>query len=866
MAPATRSQAESCNPDALSALISEWASARDTLQLGLDKTSSSYQGSSAFWEGKTADRARDTVSQVVSAGRRVVTDLTNAVTVLQQDQNAIWAAKNKCIQAISTATAAKYDVGDDGSVRPSKDAEAAAISSIEDPGKQTAAISALWKHGRDTLEPPIKTALAELGTAVEGATGSIRKAFENSPDVAAIAAEAPGKLDPSKQLTAEQGIADGETIADGKLSEDEKQRILENLRKTNLTPEQLIAIQNGQEVTVPASTMAYLENLYGKAGFNGLTELSNTLKSDSSPDGQALRRELATGMLTLSNEQVTSRNPDGSVNSRGGFTKLDPKVQFMTGTRFAGPDANTEDYPDGYRDNFNDSPEVAHGKYFQDMASFSDFLGAANPDYQPGDRFGVELGRQAAHQAWIDDHGTGIYGDTGRKGAELPWVQESGSVATQFLDVSSRNQEASHALLTGIGSDELFGKGTPGQSWHPYSASDTVGTLMTHEWNDDGRALSSMVSWAGDQAYDPDPIKAERAGQAAHSLADIMATTKSNDGTNIYQSLLDMPGQDRKSFGEVNPLAAQGIAASLAPYTADMVGAPASLTGTHGFTSDLGPADVTRVFSALDGDPTASATINGAALARAEQIDRYFASAAVLPGDSEPLELGTYSGRLRGTVDAGLNAHVADLNLNETDRAKEISDQRSAAYGVVQNLIGLSGAAGPVGAVGGPMAQALIEIPKNPLTSVDPEYGGRLPGSSVDGTEYDLNRSGTVGDRRYNLFSQLIATGQISPYALPDELQQTVFSTSDDGSRHLKPYIAATPDDASADVLERYLPDILDSYGISREDQTDYLNNGDKGRDSFAPVISNGTIDGQHELKRLFTDELEQQGYNTWPR
>ncbi|MBF6172725.1 TPR repeat region-containing protein [Nocardia blacklockiae] len=869
---ATRSQAEQCDPNALDALVKEWQTAHDTVTTGLDKTGSEYTQSQSYWTGKTGDRARDTTQQAVTAGRTFTGELQTAITTLTADRDAIWRAKNSATQAITNALNAKYEVAEDGTVEPSEAAKIAAQSSSQDKNDQTAALAALWKYGTDTLQPPIKTALNDLGTAVEAATGHIQNAFQNSAAVSTVAVEAPAKLDPNKLLTAEQGKEDGATIADGKLSDQERQRILDHLKATGLSPEQLTALREGRDVTIPQSSMDYLTNLYDKSGRDGLLTLSETLKSDGSAQSKELRQYLANGMMTLSNENLVSRDPQGKVRDRGGFDKLNPEIREIVGTRpnIAGaPDSNTRQLPDDYRSGLF-GPKTDHRSgildYEADLAKFSDFVSNSGQDYQPGDRFGVEMGRQAAHQAWIlDHHGIGDY--MGTKYPDHEAIQDAQSSAQNLLGVAARNHDSDYALLTGNGSDELFGKDTPGQSWHPYNHETTVGALLTHEWNDDGAALGSMVAWTADDAHSPDTTKAEHAGQAAGALAELMSNTKTGNGTNMYESMLNMPGQDGRSFAEINPRAAQGIATSLVPYVGDMVEAPSTLSGTRGFPEgSIGPVEATRIFSILDGDPKAGSWMNGAAMALAEKADHQFADSATTPGKHADLGLGTASGRLYGLVDAGIAAHVADLNLHDTEQAKATSDQRAAAYGVAQNLIGISGLAGPVGGVGGPIAQAVSEWYKAPLTGVDPDYSGRTPNAAITDTAFDLTRSGSVAGHSYNMLSHLINSGQVSRYMLPSDVQNVMFDTTEDGNFTVKPYTSAADNSEHAHLLETNLPDLLEKYGgIRRNDLSDYTTYSTQAHTWYNDkLITTGTIDGQWDLKRLKTDELEKNGYNKW--
>lgn len=865
---ATRSQAEQCDPNALDALIEEWQTAHDTVTASLDKTSTEYHQSQSFWTGKTGDRARDTAQQAVTAGRTFTGELNTAITTLTADRDAIWGAKNRATQAISNAINAKYEVTQDGTVEPSHEAELAVVTSVEDPKDQVAAKAALRKYGKDTLQPPIKSALVDLGTAVETATVHIQGAFQNSGGVTTAAVEAPGKLDPSKRLTADQGKEDGATIADGKLSAEERQRILDHLAATGLSKEQLKALQNGQDVTIPQSSMDYLTSLYDKAGRDGLLTFSETLKNENTSESQALRHHLANGMMTLSNEHLVTRDQQGKIAERGGFGKLNSEIREIVGTRpniGGAPDSNTRGLPDDYRTSLF-GPKIdersAIKDYTADMDKFADFVNCAGRDQQPGARFGVELGRQAAHQAWILDHGG--YGDW--EGTELrdeESKQHTENSASNLLGAASRNHDSSYALITGHGSDELFGKGTPGQSWHKYDASGTMETLLTHEWNDEGTGLGSLVKWTGADAYNSDPARAAHAGEAAGVVAEMLTSTKTDKGSNFYASMMDMPGHEKHSFAQVNPEAAKGIALGLRPFTGDIVGSPPELTGTRGFpTEALGPVEVTRLFSIFNGNEEAGATMNGAALAQAEQIDRRFSALAARDG-LEPADFGQYSGRLRGVVNSGMDASVADLYQNETDRAKALTDQRAATYGVAQNLLGAAGVVGTVGGLGGPAVQALSEYYKNPLTSVDPDYSGHTPSPMIKDTTYNIQQIGTDGSRRYSMLAALIDSGQVSSSEIPAEVRNIVLDQSDDGTYTVRPYVSVVGAREAADTLDKFVPNLLDKYGISNDGQVNYLRNSDQGAAAYKNIFA-GVRNSDQMIQRLKTDELEK-GYNSWP-
>ncbi|MGX1811849.1 TPR repeat region-containing protein [Nocardia sp. NPDC055321] len=372
------------------------------------------------------------------------------------------------------------------------------------------------------------TAVGELVTGINAAVDEVRVRGNQLGD--GIDAPGPTPVDP-----AALGRQDGDTVADGKLSRAEIARISGRLEQAGLTPEQLSALADGGEITVPQSTMDYLSGLYDRAGRDGLIQLASGLQANGSPEALQLRRELAQGLLTLSTEKVVTRGSDGQVDGRGGWDRLDPEVREFIGTRpniADAPDANTRLVPDDYRGKLFGAPiDDRHGlfDYTRDMATFAGFINGADPAYAPGERFGVELQRQAAHQAWILDHGG--YAGYGSIGINEPdWLRDTERSAQDLLGVGARNTESSYALLTGNGSEELFGKDVPGQSYEKYDPK-LYSSVFQHDWKDGGKAAGSTLEWIGSTSHDVDSdgkptVQALHAREALTRLPDFFASSE----------------------------------------------------------------------------------------------------------------------------------------------------------------------------------------------------------------------------------------------------------------------------------------------------------------------------------------------------
>ncbi|MBF6181759.1 TPR repeat region-containing protein [Nocardia otitidiscaviarum] len=620
-------------------------------------------------------------------------------------------------------------------------------------------------------------------------------------------------------LTPSAAEEDGKAIADGTATDEEIARISERLADTGLTPEQLAALERGEEIDVPPATLAYLQAFYGYAGRDGLLQFSDQLARTNTPQATQLRTDLGNGLMVLSNEKVVTRDKDtGSVVNRGGYDKLHSEVRELVGTR-AGtginlPDANTRELPDDYRGGlFGNDREAA---YRQDLERFANLLGASEKGYEPGQRFGMELTRQAAHQA--------ILADRTEAGHDVPWSGVSEQTLQDLVNVGARNDDANYALITGNGDPELFGAGTPGQDNDGYHRDSVLTPLLKHEWDDDGKALSEMFTWINEDARITDPgnpvqvADAKQAGEAAYGLAQLLSTTESGlNKENLYQSWLDVPGHDKQSLGELNPVATKALATALAPYTLDMIDADDNLTNTTGF-GELNPVEAVRVMSVLNTDSDAATIINSVALAEADRIEGIYADQAAR-GNPNHL-LGTMAGDMRWLVDSGIDAEIADRTQNAQDADTSKQQKYAAAYTAAQIF---AAGFGPQAAAG----VAVTEFFKNDITAVDgtfinPFPDVKLTADGIDYTNYNPAEIGDNNNRMYAMVQGLVNGGHIEPASLPDAFLNT------DGT--MKSWVALNAERNSTDYAQiaaindalKTLPKALADGGVEIEEQFSY--------------------------------------------
>ncbi|NNH70024.1 hypothetical protein HLB23_09135 [Nocardia uniformis] len=623
---------------------------------------------------------------------------------------------------------------------------------------------------------------------------------------------------PADGLTPSAAEEDGKAIADGTATDEEIARISERLAESGLTPDQLAALERGEEVDVPPATLAYLHAFYGYAGRDGLLQFSDQLAKTNTPQAKQLREDLGDGLMVLSNEKIVTRDKDtGAVVNRGGYDKLHSEIRELVGTR-AGtginmPDANTRELPDDYRAGlFGDDKEAA---YRQDLERFASLLGASEKEYQPGERFGMELTRQAAHQA--------ILADRTEAGHDVPWNGVGEQTLQELVSVGTRSDDANYALITGNGDPELFGVGTPGQDNDGYHRDSVLTPLLKHEWDDNGAALSEMFTWINEDARITDPgdaaqvADAKQAGEAAYGLAQLLSTTESGlNKENLYESWLDVPGHDKQSLGELNPVATKALATALAPYTLDMIDANDELTNTTGF-GELNPVEAVRVMSILNTDPDAATIINSVALAEADRIDGIYADQAA---NGKPNHLlGTQAGDLRWLVDSGIDAEIADRTQNAQDADTSKQQKYAAAYTAAQIF---AAGFGPEAAAG----VALTEFFKNDITSNDGTFVNPFPDVKLtaDGTDYTNYNPAEIGDdnnRMYAMVQGLVNGGHLDPATLPPEFRNA------DGT--LKSWVGMSSDRNSDPQLRgpindglKELPQILTDGGVGLDGRFAY--------------------------------------------
>lgn len=608
------------------------------------------------WAGVTFEAASSRVDQDYTQSLKVGQEVIDLVAVVREagsrlfhEREALLGKATDAEQPVADLKGATLKVGDNWQISVTYPADMSAEDRekvLEFANGHQGLINSAWTSLRDASH--------EADRLMHNAAQQVRDAGSNFGD-GIDAAVTPGTADNRPELTAQNGVDDGNAIADGTATPEELDRIADNLARTGLTPEQLTALANGDDATIPQSTMSYLRTFYDSAGKDGLLSLSEQLRANGSPEALALNKNLGNGLLTISQEHVVTRNGLGQVQGRGSFQNLPPDLQELVGTRprtlSTLPDTNGP-LPDDYKR----TDQV--DEYKRDMSRFAELLGDTDPNYVPGQQLGVELSRQAAHQGQLADSF-----DSFSNSYAVPEER-----IQDLLDVGTRSKEANLALLTGEAPEGVLGDN--------YKMENVVGPMLTREWEDDGASLSGMFRWIEGDATSPDVGTATDAGKAASALSGYLSQN--------HQSLMELDGPRTESLGVRNPEVVQGLSSALKSYIPELAGLPSDLRATEGFTPPDGNNEdrpnAASLFALMDTDKQAATEFNTQALLAANELQGRWLTSAIDNPDAPINQLAVTSGSIQALVDKGLLLEATDRTGDITKAAQEVFGDKSAIY------------------------------------------------------------------------------------------------------------------------------------------------------------------------------------------
>ncbi|GGC74096.1 hypothetical protein IEU95_15925 [Hoyosella rhizosphaerae] len=538
-----------------------------------------------------------------------------------------------------------------------------------------------------------------------------------------------------------QALAVG--VAEGTLTPELAELIGQQLAQLALTTAQLDALAAGDPVAVPADQLNYLRNLVEASGKDGILALSAYFDSLGTADGEASKAALANAVLTVSHENIGADiTADGTVRSPGGFDRLPADLREML-TSERGDGLRLASGFDGLGDNLRDhvtdpSSGTPTRSEVREFAAFADLLNASEPTNAPGEQLGTHLLERAADFHALDENA-----DAGvPRSKAFPDSSLYTPIADTFTDIATRNTDSSAAILTGTYSD--------GTDLANYDRDTTVATLLAFG----NEPAQGLINWIPGDATSANPTVAQRAGEAAYGLAQTLSSNDSGIGGNNHNALLNLPGHNNQSIGQINPEMTQTIGETLTPYIPAIGQLEDHLTETFGFGS-LTHGDAIRVFSVIDSDPEAAANFNGQVFAQIENL-QYKQAAQALANPEEPqLRYAHTIGQLQTYVDHGYIVEGADRGAD----AQELHDAKTQAYQIASGIAATG--AGAIPGIGFPAAATVIAV----TGVLEQSVVGSVPGIET----YEVPREDPLGSRQYyNTLLALEDLGALTPHPVLD--------------------------------------------------------------------------------------------------
>lgn len=480
-------------------------------------------------------------------------------------------------------------------------------------------------------------------------------------------------------ITAEDGIEAGEELREmiesGEIDQERYDELMFILNILNGRAEN--AQKNGDRLT--EDEIEYLENMYeelenlenydGVEGSEGAIALPEIIEQNFENEHlkNTLLEELGGGLVALSDERLG-----------GGLSLLpDSVVETIQGPTLS---ANGLEIT------------MDHQQFGQDLKNLTAFLGNAPDDLEGGRRFSQDL---TLHMGMILEDASG---------ATAPPFQDfllqelgEGNMET-LLDVSTRNIEANHGILTGqyengavpdeniddVVRDSLYGFLMHGESFDP----DTAGETDYSEDDFERSGLTAIFDWLSDGQVNSDPETQQLAAESMAGLVNFMVEPDNHEflrGDTPYGTISGSISQD--AADSLSDAFTSHIFSFSSGFGFGEGGEHdgssfAGLGENFGYdpergTVDILPEDRVRFLEILMQDERAAVNIHtDTALFNTSQIVHSVDGGDVTIPARE-------SGNLAGIVDAALVNEAAYRDVAD----EELHKERERMYDFAQNLI-----------------------------------------------------------------------------------------------------------------------------------------------------------------------------------
>ncbi len=445
-----------------------------------------------YWEGITAEAALNRAESDRQAAVRVADHLERVAQIAIDGFDQINPPLERARGAISGAEQAGFFVSENLTVSYFG----------ETTGGPTQAM-AEWQRAITDAATDTETADNEVKDALSAAREDLRVAFVS-----------PGSLGSDQAQTDANQLLDDPSS----LTPEQLQRLIE---AGSLTSDQLVALASGETVNIPASQMEYINALARTLDDQSSEEIEDMLK------GLPLeaRQGVANALQLLSTTRVNaSVSGDDEIPTHGRATLL-PHKMYDSLTRDDLVTYDTQTFSSGMSVAVN---QVVNLNGVTDNQATARIAGMASAGFQQGsglDRAVLDTASQYLHAQNAAGKDDLFFVDGRGADFEGPLTEE------MFQAVADdRPAVADHV------------SGSDGQAF--------LSDVFTHEWSDDGRAISELFDISAEDAVatpgnGPDEELAKNSGNIAESTARFMSDNADN--------LLHMPDDTGTAAGERNP-------------------------------------------------------------------------------------------------------------------------------------------------------------------------------------------------------------------------------------------------------------------------------------------------------------------------
>ncbi|MFB1298510.1 hypothetical protein ACAG24_023640 [Mycobacterium sp. pW049] len=510
----------------------------------------------------------------------------------------------------------------------------------------------------DILEAEITALLVRANDADENLAAAIRLATGTGTldELNAELADDPSPFDE------EQGNADAQDLLeDGQLSPEAQARLDQ---ATTLAPEQQAALERG-DLILPQDQMQYL------------TAMSRGLDPRTTEEIRAYTRAPGGGALTDAMRLATNPHVASANGARGGLDNA-PKAlrDIVNDPTLRVPQSTWEQLVQSGGHGFDPRNLFTHWDGMKDMAAI---LGHGDQALMRGSA--LDVGMLGKSEEALQLMRTGVWSDA------TPFHDPMTTDIQTMITASGRDPVAVHdALVT-----SYDGNG------RPVFDNQFLENLTTHRWTDGGTALSNMVTGIPDVATMADPADptqlaaATRAGETLNAFAQFAG--------NNPDKLLNIPGTENQSLGQVSPDFTRAMADATVPYLDDMMDnkldhttgfRPLAEFSTNpeveSFVDDPAVTATRNLFGVVGTDAFAATTLNSNAYALINDYqDSYVRSIADAAQIANTDDLQS-SGALRGVIDTGANLAANDDISDGNAAAQQAWEDKKFWYDAAQKL------------------------------------------------------------------------------------------------------------------------------------------------------------------------------------